>query len=806
MRRKLTLTLLGAASFTSLIYGLPAAAQIAPAPARPAAADLAEVIVTARRREEAVQDIPLAVQAFDAATLSERRVENAVDLSKLVPALTSAQSSRDEENYVIRGMSGSGASISGQQVTVPTYLSQVPLPIGDGGGPGRYFDLQNIQVLKGPQGTLFGRNSTGGAVLFEPRRPDDTFGGYVEGEVGNYDLRGVAAAVNLPLGKTLAVRVAMKANEREGFTKNIVTGQDQDNRSYISGRVSVLWQPTEHLSNLLVADVYNSHTNGSSNHLTAVNPNAPLIIGLRLLNPPQDVVAALALQNSLGPYKAISSVRGLDKIEAYGLANITTWEVGEGVTLKNIFGYRVVRQVNRFDYDGTSISLLDFDTCMNAASCRTMSPDHPWGLNVRQYTNETQAQGKLFGDALDYTVGVFGAQTDTPDANYNHQTSVFGSTTDLNQFIKDTSYAAYGQGSYDLSSLVDGLKVTAGYRRTKDRRSLQIYQVGSFSCVTGQTGAPAPNPANAPQCQAYFESKATSDSYTIGLDYRINERALVYVTHRKSYRAGGTNPLAGPVLLATPPIPNAQSLFTYEPEQLKDVEVGLKADWRIGEAALRTNLALYKQRLDNAQLNQTFAVGTRSVSALVNAAEANVKGAEFDAQLAPGHGLEITFNYAYTKAKYGAFLDYSRRDPITNAPTLQDGRIFPFTPRHKGNLGVRYLLPVPDQWGEVSASVNWAFKSKIILGLVPFITLPGNVNVPDGESVQKATDTVDLSVDWKRIGGRAVDASFFVTNLTDEVYKIGGASLINSGLAVNQRIYNEPRMFGVRLHYAFGVD
>lgn len=760
---------------------------------------IVEIIVTARRREESLQTVPVAIQAFDGAVLEQARVANATDLSKLVPALTSAQSSRDEENYVIRGQSGSGASISGQQVTVPAYLSQVPLPIGDGGGPGRYFDLQNVQVLKGPQGTLFGRNSTGGAILFEPRLPGNALGGYIEAQAGNYRDRGLEGALNVPITQALKVRVAGKFEDRKGFTPNITTGQDQDNRHFYATRASVLWQPATFFENSFVGDYLRSTTNGSSNHLTAVDPQATIP---RLLA--GAVQAQLARQTALGPYVAISSVPGRDAIRSWGFSNITTIRPLDGLTIKNILGLRRVKQLNRFDYDGTPLSLLDFDTCATPAACHPADPGEPWTLNVRQWSEEFQVQGKALNDRLLYTVGLFGSNTSTPAANYSHQTSVFGSTTDANQYVRDRSRAVYAQVSYDLSALLKGLTLTGGYRRTHDKRALTLIQVASGRCTTGATGTVVANPANAPQCAASFASSFNTDSYTLGLDWKITDRVLVYVTNRRGYRAGGINPLAAPVLLANPPIPNAQALFTYAPEFLKDVEGGLKADWDLGgEWRLRTNIAGYIDKLSGAQLNQTFSVGTQTVSALVNAASATIKGVEAEAILRPNRRLSLNAAYAYTSAKYGAFLDYNRRDPVTNAPGEFTGRIFPFTPRHKLNLGGTYTLPMGDDLGTLSFTGNFAYKSSIILGLVPFLNRPG-ANVPDGESVQKPTRTVDANIGWKRVLGTTIDADLFVTNLFDVTYKLGGASLINSGLGINQRIYNEPRMYGLQIRYRFG--
>lgn len=774
--------------------------QAGPPATTPAVNDsqIADIVVTARRREEALQDIPIAVQAFTGEILEKQRIQNATDLSKIVPALTSAQSSRDEENYVIRGQSGSGASISGQQVTVPAYFAQVPLPIGDGGGPGYYYDLQNVQVLKGPQGTLFGRNSTGGAVLFEPRQPGTELGGYVMAEYGNYDNRGIEGALNLPISDTLRVRVAGKGLKRDGFTRNATTGKRQDDRDFVSGRISIGWDPTDRLSNILVADIFRSTTNGSSNILAAVNP-AALIPTLF-----QGAVSqALARQNAAGPRTTFSNVDGIDKKRSMGVSNITSYDIADGLILKNIFGYRRFKQVNRFDFDGSPLTILHFDTCSTPATCNARDPGSPWGLNIRQISDELQLQGQAFDDRLKYIVGLFGADLDTPDANYQHQTSVFGSVTDTNQYIDDTSRAIFANLSYGFGGSLEGLTLNAGYRWTHDRRALTLYQVTNGRCVTGVTGTIVANPAQADPCRADFVAKANSDAYTVGFDYKLSPGTMVYISHRQSYRAGGTNPLAAPALLATPPIPDAISLFRYQPETLRDVELGLKSDFRLGEWSLRTNIAAYYQWLKDAQINQTFGVGTANVSALVNAASAKIKGAEIDVTVAPTRDFSVLMSYAYTSAKYGAFLDYSRRDPATNAPTRQSGRIFPFTPRHKLNVNAQWTVPVDESLGKISGSMNWAYKSSIILGLVPFITLPNGTNVFDGESRERATQTIDLNVDWREIFGSNFDLGLYVTNLTNTTFKIGGASLINSSLGVNQRMSNEPRMYGATLRYAF---
>lgn len=793
--------LFSAASIVSLTYAAAAAAQPAAQTIPPTntSTALEEVIVTAQRREERLQSVPISVQAFGPAALREHHIETATDLSKLVPSLSAAESSRNEENYVIRGQSGSGASISGQQVTVPTYFSQVPLPIGDGGGPGRYFDLQNVQVLKGPQGTFFGRNSTGGAVLFEPQLPTDAFEGYGQFQIGNYNDHGFEGAVNVPiLGDKLAVRFAAKGEERDGFTKDITTGQNLDDRNYISGRVSVRWRPTDTLENLAIFDYYNSHVAGTSNELSNFNPGNTVVklFGAAVPN-------AFARQQALGPRATTSETFGLDRIEAWGVADIATWDISDDITVKNIFGFRSFKQLNRFDYDGSSLIFLDFNACQSPAQCHTASPGEPWTVNVNQLSDEPQLQGKLFNEKLVYTLGLFLSNSRSPDSNYNHQSSVFGSVTDANSWIDDRSRAVYTQESLDLSDVVDGLKVTGGYRFTRDHRALVIQQITSGRCNTGTTGALAPDLAIAPQCRSAFATDHDSTSYLAGLDYQPTQEVLLYVTHRRGYRAGGINALAGPVLLAKPPIPNAIGLFTYGPEAIIDTEIGVKADWKISDVSVRTNLSGYHSMVHNAQLNQTFGVGSLNVSALTNVTTAEVNGVEADFTVIPVPSLEINGSYAYTQAAYGPYLDYNNRNPTTQLPTLTTGRAYPFTPLNKFNLGARYHVPIPEEWGEMYGTLSWSHKSHVLLGLIPFYTIAGRT-FSDPAAYQGDVDVYDLTIELRHAAGTNFDVGLFVTNLTDTTYKVGGAALIASSLGIDQAIYNEPRMFGLQVRYAFG--
>ena len=212
---------------TCLAGAVSATPAFAQQTAQPSASGTAleEIIVTARRREEKLQTVPVAVTAFTPADIQNKAIESSSDLQHYVPSLMSSQQSRDEQVFYLRGQGPNGGS--GGSPGVIAYFSEVPFA---GSGPGVYFDLGNLQVLRGPQGTLFGQNTTGGAVLFEPMHPTNNFEGYVQMTLGNYNREGVEAAVNIPIvDDKLLVRVAGSKETRDGFTNDIGTHQDLDN-------------------------------------------------------------------------------------------------------------------------------------------------------------------------------------------------------------------------------------------------------------------------------------------------------------------------------------------------------------------------------------------------------------------------------------------------------------------------------------------------------------------------------------------------------------------------------------------------
>jgi iron complex outermembrane receptor protein len=749
-------------------------------------AGLEEIVVTARRREEKLQTVPIAISAVGGESLTEHSIANGTDLGKLIPALSTSLTNRDLEGYEIRGMSNNNASAQGQSPVITPYFAEVPFPVGDGGGLGRFYDLDNIQVLKGPQGTLFGRNATGGAVLFQPKKPNDNYEGYIQGRFGNYNDREFQGAVNIPIiADKLMVRVAGERAERDGFTKDPNNGKDYDNRDYWSGRASVTFRPTDDFENYFVADSLYTDTNGSSIIIGAFNPNFQLgsVAGLPLLFtsagpsaasaatpagraaaaaagsyaffPQATVNQILAQQAALGPHGTVANNNPLEKYWSWGLTDIATWNVSDNITVRNIFGYREYKQALRFDQDGTVLPVLDQYTPSG------------WSTDLGQYTEEAQIQGKSLNDSLVWVVGAFGL--------LSHSTAFGGQRSSL---VHPTarSEAAYAQGTYDLGHSIDaleGLKFTGGYRYTWDYRSLdQTARNAAGACTS---------PGADRNCDISVSSHTSQFSWTAGLDYQVTPGTLLYVTARRGFRAGGLN---------------TQSLILsqigFKPETVQDVEIGVKSDWELYGVKARTNVAAFHTDYKNKQASQAYTATINgqliTTNLIVNAGNVTIDGLEADFTFIPVNGLELTTSWAYNQAKFDKYLIVSTGQSVP-------GETYPFVPPNKLSFNARYQLPVPEDWGDLFASTTVAYQSHQYLGV--------QASDPAFSTIGNGYTTIDLALDWKNILNHPVDVSLFATNVTDTVYKLGGIPVYGvAGYAAF--VYGEPRMYGARIKYRFG--
>ena len=791
---------------------------------------LQEVVVTARRSSENLQRVPVAVTVLSQAVFDARGAFTPQDLTTQVPGLSVNASiqSRDNLTYNIRGQ---GFSYGTLFPAVVTYFNEVPITQL---GTGQFFDLADVQVLRGPQGVLFGRVTDGGNVMVQPRRPGADFDGYVEARVGDYGLHDFTGAVNVPVVQDkLLVRAAFDVNRRDGFTTNVYNGEDLDDVAYESVRFGVTWRPIAKLENYTVVNYEHVHNNGTGTVLGFVNPVAvanttaglfPLVTGAYGINGQGNVVpyqagltpltsasylaslqGRLAHQQALGPRKVDYTSASYDRRDDLYVVNTTSYDLTKDIQLKNVLGYTNVDDRNASNYAGAngSYELTCHATCPNGGNLPYTSQE--------QFSEEFRIAGKAFNRRLSWSVGTYWDFQHPGEAFENDTYTVAVLQYDNVQYTQTASAAGFGYAEYNASDVLPGLKFNAGVRYTKDRvkSSEATYEqflpapgvLPALSAALGPDLAAATVNGSIPhgQCRAYsggifsapctiYKADFSAVTYTGGASYQIGPRQLSYAKVSRGYRPGGVNNDEPPGLSAL-----------YQPEYDLSVEIGLKSDWSFGDVKLRTDIAAYHDDYSNIQKSISVLQGA-PVTIVANVAGATVQGVEFEGTLIPVRGLVIGLNYSLTDAEYDKSKPYN---PSSCDPTALVAigfcpyNRFSFTPKDQAGLIVHYTLPLDAGIGDITVGGNYYYQSSEALYdqsvLAPYVIEPGH-------------GTLDLDATWHGIYGRPVDLTFFMTNVTDKLYRIGDDDLTqNSSLGIGANIYAPPRMFGFGLKYRFGA-
>jgi iron complex outermembrane receptor protein len=748
------------------------------------------VTVTARRRAEDLEKVPIAVTVLSAEQLRSGEIKSAIDLQNSVPSLTVSGSlgSRDDDVFSIRGQS---QPFGGADPGVQTYFADVPF---NASGRGTDYDLANIQVLNGPQGTLFGRSTTGGAVLFEPKRPDDQFGGYLDFSAGTYALKEFQGALNVPVDDTLDIRVAGDVAKRHGFTHDVTNGEDLDNVDYQSGRIGIDWHPVSGFDNYLVGYYLHDWNNGTGAELTGIGSEASLTgIAEKFGLPPATAAgliglfypafqAALANQQALGPRRTTANIPLFFHKDAWGAVDVASYDITSQLQIKNIFGYIQEKDQPAFDYDGSSLPILD------------ISNPRTWETNSIQVTDELQLLGQIGN--FNFIAGFY-HELDHPGGYSEVQHDTFGggalfpplSSTVIESVSNGgTSDAGYGSATYDASDWVHGLSFTAGGRYTWDHKVAT-----AIVCdIPPATSCPFPLPRSIyglPTLTHNFHAP----SWTLAANYQVTDDTLLYATYRRGYKSGGFNSAA-----------EGSGLEEFKPEYLTDAELGTKNNWTILGVPGRTNFDLYYGWYQDIQKNDLVLVKTTAPmpssildAVTFNAARATVKGLEFSSTLIPNENVELTAFYSYTDASYNKFfLPDTVVDGVPTDILNHSGNPFADTPKNKYGITGRFHIPVDPSWGSPIFTAQLYGQSKV------YFT---DFADEDPDAFQSSYGLVNLRLDWDNVAGSMFDASVFSTNVTDRTYKIG-ANALEQEIATTASIYGEPRMIGVQLRVRFGED
>ncbi len=546
-------------------------AQDQPAATVPDAAETADqpalsgdVVVTARRRAESLQRVPVSIQAFGQEQLEVRGIRTESDLQIATPGLTARASVNDNMlNFSIRGQATE--LFSGISPAVLAYVNEVQI---SGNTSTSFFDLQSVQVLKGPQGTLFGRNTTGGAILYQTQKPTNAFEGYLLARAGNFGSYGMQGAINIPLvDNAVLLRVAGDYDKANGYIHNSLFDNYTGARDARALRVSLTVKPTGGLSNEFVWAHGRYGGTNAANVLWSVNPCGSTNNGFTLVsfndcrfrpgnptfnafiaaNPglfPGGLTAALNVSRSLGKFESFSGIRDpFHRAASDVFTNTLAYDVIPGLTIKNITGYARTNSTELFDND---------------ASPYVIFSSEPDGQRRRgtQFSNEFQLSGTVADGRLNYIAGLFYSK----QSNFTNVPILVPGPTLAPVLVpftfndSDQSKAVFGQVSYKLT---DKLTVTAGGRYTWELLK-KTDEPGTlwFTLFGG------PNP------QRVTFSKP---SWTFGLDYQATPELMVYAATRGSWRTGGFNPF-------TPPItaPPSQGGNLFAPETTYDIELGAK--------------------------------------------------------------------------------------------------------------------------------------------------------------------------------------------------------------------------------------
>lgn len=810
------------------------------------------IIVTARRTEEPLQDVPISITVYSQEQLADRNVTNAFDLANFTPSL-SANSNFGSENtsFGIRGF----VQDPGTQPSVGTYFADVVAPrgptqgtqSGDSVGPGSFFDLQNVQVIKGPQGTLFGRNTTGGAVLLVPQKPTSEFEGYAEGSYGNFDMYRVQGAFNAPVGESVRFRVAVDHQEREGYVNNLsgIGPEDYGNVDYAAVRASLVVDLTENVENYTIASYSKSETNGSVQKLIACNPTG--------FNPPNPAVGLpnfvgllacgqLAADRAIGAgfYDVQAAVADpLSRVEQWQIVNTTTWAASDLLTLKNIASYAEFTNKQRSQLFGTNwqASTLPFPYPFvffrGAPAVFTgifPIPGHDTA-DQSTYTEELQLQGSSEDRRLTYQAGVYFEWSD-PLSTIGNQSPTLADCTDLSTltctdpigsaftaaigfptFVGAVNYTAgrttyRNRGVYTQSTfgLTDELKLTAGARYTWDEQTNEATRISYNFPVTPPFTGPViqrcTDPTTSPSCTQTLKQKSDKPTWLVGLDYQPNDDMLLYGKYARGYRAGG--------VFTNAPIDHR----TFDPEQVDNFEAGMKTSFR-GAVRGTFNIAAFYNDFSDQQLQFGFdarvdpltgaSAPVSPTTAVINAGKSRIYGAEVEMSIAPLDGLTFDVSYTYLKAEIREIAAVDTLDPNYQSASAEiaSGSPILLSPENKYSLSGSYTLPLPQSIGRISLGATFVHTDDQLTTYVyqsPAVLAAFGANL--GEI--SARDLLNLNMSWESVANSPVDLSLFATNVTQEKYYqfVPGVSSSGSEFAA----LGEPRMYGVRLRYRFGAD
>ena len=751
---------------------------------------LEEVFVSARKTEEAAQDLPISLTALSGLEVENKVVLDVQDLQNVVPGLNvSTNSQGGAPIFAIRG----NATQNNIEGGVVVYFNEVPVDstfiIAKG-----FYDIASVEVLKGPQGTQFGANTTGGTISVRPTKPTDEFEGFIEAGYGDYDRRELTGMINIPVNDMTKFRFAGNSVKRDGYVNNELHGGVRDKRyfsdDYYSFRASMRMEG-ENWTSDLIYDYFREDDQR--------NPHVPVVFSSTSVpgSSPADFGERLGKRGKVyvGPNPSGQISRsGLD-IKLKGIQHVLTIDFNDNFSLRNVVGYRDDFEEGGDNSGGTSLYLVEVLT-------------RYWR---EQWTEDLTLRFNALDNRLRFDVGAFYKDA-TRDRGVvaavvqNIMLATTGLPLAVNirnyQTRKFESKSVYANFDFDATERVN---LFAGYRYNWDEGSLNFSSTNIVGLPdVGEDFFPdESNPCHPPSlggfaevdldnCIGRNEDKWTEASWTAGANFQLAEDTLTYAKVSHGYIAGGFNP-------------GLREVPSFEPETTLQYEVGLKSEWEIGGRPLRTNIAVFFGEIEDKQTrhNTNYDDGG-SAGAVLNAAKQDIEGLDLEVQFSPVDGLTLDARYTYLDAEFKEFSfpatggngDGMTGVTLTPARDLS-GESPAEIPNHQLSIGANYLFPTDPNLGDINLSLSTYYSDDMLTR-----------NTDNTGEFGKRFITLDsywttsASLSWDQIGGSSFGARLWIQNIFDEeIENFRDVQFPTFGYGSVK--YGAPRVYGASLRYSF---
>lgn len=703
---------------------------------------LEEVVVTARKVAENLQNVPIAVTSFSGEDLTNDQIHDLMQLAGRVPSLTIQSQNSIESEIFIRGVGTVRLNGATADASVGYFLDEVYIGRRGSATP-PIFDLERLEVLRGPQGTLFGKNVVGGALSLTTARPEFEKSGAAYGSVGDYGAVASGGYLTGSVTENVALRLAVYQNKHDGYAQNIVLGYEMEDQDSMAVRGSLLWNISDSMRLDVTIDGSRDEGGGPSRH----SVDNPFTNGFGPVTP--NLISQDPRTNE-APYEQYA-----DK-ETFGITARLEWDMGS-ITGVYLAALRKGEADTRWSQAGAG------SPPSLTSSVLTQKEDHS---GLTQELRFSSAQDRRFR----WLAGLYYLDDNTDRRSRNTATSFLpggpGSTRDIldgdNEYFQkgvSKNYAVYGDVSFDFT---EDLTLSVGGRYTEDQKDWDVEAVEYSFGPPGSIRSTAPllGPFLVSQDDAWseFTPKVT-------LDWRLNDALMLYTSIGRGFKGGGWQGGAANALAASTP---------FDPETAWNYEVGMKSE--LWDRRIRLNLASFYTDFKDLQVELLDDVNL--VLVVANAADATIKGIEGEFQVLAHENVTLFAAGSYIDAEYKNYIDPLRGINYS-------GNTIQRTPEYQINGGVDIKIPFGAAGLQWLGNVQYSYRSEMFYG-------------PDNTNFEKEYGLVDARVGISKTDGKWTVFAY-AKNLTDELYRVSIIPFAGDEFSV----FGAPRTYGLRFNYNF---